>query len=84
MDMDALQMWVWPTLGVVFLICAISVYATRQIGHMEKRRVDGHDTPIPQEVKEHPFSMNPIFWAFLAAFIFMAIVISYYASSSPG
>jgi len=77
------NMWVWPLLGVMFLIGVIGYYATRQITLLENRRQQVNDTPIPQAIKEHPYSLNPIVWVYVASLVFITVVIGYYWASSP-
>jgi len=75
--------WIWPLLSVILLIVIAAYYATRQVTLLENRRKQVNDTPIPQAVKEHPYSLNPVVWVYVSALVFIAIVIAYYAASSP-
>ncbi|PUB17999.1 hypothetical protein [Paenisporosarcina sp. OV554] len=75
-------LWTWPLLGVIVIICAVGFYATRRIMTFERERQQTNDSPIPVAVKEHPYTLNPIFWVFAAALIFISIVIGYYYATS--
>ncbi len=75
--------WTWPLLGVVLFISAIGLYSTWRVMTFERDRQEVNDSPIPQAVKNHPFSLNPILWSLIAALILMFVIIAYYATSSP-
>jgi len=77
-------LWVWPLLGVILIICAIGYYATKRIMVFERRREQSNDSPIPVAIKEHPFTLNPIILVYIAALVFVIILVGYfYATSSP-
>ena len=78
-----MDIWAWPLLGVVIIISAIGLYSTLSIMKFENRRLQTNDSPVSQEVKQHPYTMNPIVWVLLAALVFIAIVIAYYTASLP-
>lgn len=78
-----MDFWTYPLLVVITIISAIGLYGTWSIMKFENRRQQATDSPVSHAVKEHPFSMNPIFWVFVAATVFISIVIAYYAASSP-
>ncbi len=77
-------LWTWPLLGVIIIICAIGYYATRRIMVFERKREQTNDAPIPAAIKDNPISLNPIFLVYVAALVFVIVLIGYfYATSSP-
>ncbi|AYC29075.1 hypothetical protein [Paenisporosarcina cavernae] len=70
-------MWTVPLLIAIVIISAIALYTTMRVLSFEQRRNEAMDSPIPEEVKEHPIVLNPIIWAYLVAFIFIMLVIGY-------
>ena len=77
-------LWTWPLLGVIIIIGAIGFYTTRRIMVFERKREQTNDSPIPVAIKDHPFTLNPIILVYIAALVFVTILIGYfYATSSP-
>ena len=78
----AMGVWTWPLMGVVIIIMAISVYSTLKVMNFERRRQCVNDSPVSEQVKEHPALLNPIFWVYIVALGFMLLMIFVYAVSS--
>ncbi len=76
-----MDIWVFPMIIVVAIICTIALASARK-WHRADATVNGQDSAIPKAIEEHPFSMNPIIWVIAVAGAFMFIVIFYYATSS--
>ena len=73
-----MSIWVWPLIIVIIGMIAISYYATVSIArHQDKAQVI--DKGVSQKVQNHPFTLNPIIWAYLLAALFAGIMIFYYA-----
>ncbi|MCG3087421.1 hypothetical protein [Sporosarcina cyprini] len=75
------DVWVIPTMLVVGIIVWIGIKAVRKL-NMPKVVLNERDRPIPDVVKDHPFTVNPILWVILVSSIFILIVIFYYWGSS--
>jgi flagellar basal body-associated protein FliL len=75
-------LWTWPLLGVIIIIAGIGFYATRKIMVFERERQQTNDAPIPVAVKDHPFTFNPIFLVYVAAAVFVTILIGYFYVTS--
>ncbi len=75
-----LDVWTVPLILVVLIICVIGITAVLKWN--KAVIVIGEDGPIPAEIEEHPFTLNPIIWVVLVATFFIGIVIFYYAASS--
>jgi len=75
--------WTWPLMGIVVIVMAISAYSTIRVMNFEKKRQRVNDSPISEEVKEHPALFNPVFWVYILALGFMLLMIAYLALSSP-
>lgn len=77
-------LWTWPLFGVIIFICAVGFYTTRRIMVFERKREQTNDSPIPVAIKDHPYTLNPIILVYIAALVFVTILIGYfYATSSP-
>lgn len=77
-----MSIWTWPLIGAIVIIGSISFIATRRIMTLETRRAQNNDTPVSQAVKDHPYTMNPIFWVYAVALIFISLVILFYATTT--
>lgn len=67
---------------MIFIIGAIGLYATLKVMRFEKERQSVNDSPISEEVKEHPALFNPVIWVYIIAFGFLFLMVAYYAASS--
>ena len=76
------DVWVIPTILVIGVIALIGFKSVRKL-NMPKVVLNEQDRPIPEVVKDHPFTVNPILWVILVSAVFIAIVIFYYWASSP-
>ncbi|BAQ10346.1 hypothetical protein OXB_1875 [Bacillus sp. OxB-1] len=76
-----MDIWSIPLAIVVLIITAITIWSVRKWRSFDPV-VNGKDSPIPEAIEEHPYTLNPIFWVILVAVFFIGIVIFYYAFSS--
>ena len=76
-----MDIWTVPLIIVILIICMIGSISARK-GHRKETVTQGGDSPIPETVEAHPFTLNPIIWIILIAAFFTGIVIFYYAASS--
>lgn len=73
-----MSIWVWPLIFVVIGIIAISYYSTVSVArHQDKAQV--LDKGVSEKVQDHPFSLNPMIWAYVLAALFTGFMIFYYA-----
>ncbi|MBK3495370.1 hypothetical protein JFL43_11025 [Viridibacillus sp. YIM B01967] len=73
-----MDLWTWPLMATILLICSIGYVVTRHVMKIEEQRVSENDLPVSQAVKDNPMILNPIVWAYGIAFIFVFILIAYY------
>lgn len=71
-------MWTWPLIVVVVIISLISlIWTARFAKHQEVQR-GTNDESYSEIVENNPNMLNPIFWIYGIAGIFMGIVMVYY------
>lgn len=73
--------WLWPSVFVCVLLCAVSYWITILVGKkVEASNVD-EDTPIHEVIADHPFLLNPIIIMYAIFFAFTGIMIFVYWAS---
>lgn len=73
-----MDIWLWPTIAVSLLILAIGLASFRKMDKAIAEPEDGKDRII-EEVRDHPFTLNPILIVIAVASVFVGVVIIYYA-----
>ncbi|WP_336823370.1 hypothetical protein [Sporosarcina sp. USHLN248] len=77
-------MWdIWPVpIGIVIIVIgAVCFFSVRSYNRM-KVVLNERDQNVPDNVENHPFTMNPILWVIGIAALFILFVIFYYWASS--
>lgn len=75
-----MDIWTVPLMFVILIILLIGLMSIRKWKNADAV-IGEKDSPIPEAIEEHPFTLNPIIWIILVAAIFTGIVIFYYATS---
>ncbi|MFC7363616.1 MULTISPECIES: hypothetical protein [Bhargavaea] len=73
-----MDVWLWPTIAVSLLIIAIGLASFRRMDRTVAQTENGEDQ-IADEVRDHPYALNPILIVIAVATIFIGAVIFYYA-----
>ncbi|MCM3087256.1 hypothetical protein M3557_04960 [Bhargavaea ginsengi] len=73
-----MDIWLWPTIAVILLIVAIGLASVRRMDRTVAQTENGEDM-IRDEIRDHPYSLNPILIVIGVATVFITIVIFYYA-----
>jgi hypothetical protein len=58
-------------------VAGYSIYYTFRIAGQEKKLKGEFDTDIPEAVKEHPYTRNPVFLAIIVFTVFVVVMILY-------
>lgn len=75
---NGMDIWLWPTIAVSLLILAIGLASFRRLDRTVADTENGEDR-ISDEVRDHPFTLNPLLVVIAVATVFIGIVIFYYA-----
>ena len=73
-----MDIWLWPTIAVSLLIIAIGLASFRRMDRTVAETENGEDR-IADEVRDHPYALNPILIVIAVAAFFIGAVIFYYA-----
>ncbi|MFC4409388.1 hypothetical protein ACFOZY_02935 [Chungangia koreensis] len=73
-----MSIWLWPLLIVIIGIVLISYFSSVSVTK-QQQKAQVLDKGISQKVHDHPFTLNPIIWAYILAAVFSGILIFYYA-----
>lgn len=73
-----MDIWLWPTIVVSLLIIAIGLASFRKMDRTVAETENGEDQ-ISDEVRDHPFTLNPILIVIAVATVFIGFIIFYYA-----
>lgn len=73
-----MDIWLWPTIAVSLLILAIGLASFRRMDRTVAETENGEDR-IADEVRDHPFTLNPLLIVIAVAAVFIGMVIIYYA-----
>lgn len=77
-----MSMWIFPYIVLTVIVSVISVLSIRKTNEASPLKT-GKDHAIPEVIENHPFTLNPIIWAYLIVAAFIFIVIVYYAAIYP-
>jgi len=70
--------WTWPVIIVGLLICVVSLIWTMRIAKNQEVQEGAHDESYSETVENNPNILNPIFWMYGIAGLFMGFVMIYY------
>ncbi|KZE38309.1 hypothetical protein AV656_05160 [Bhargavaea cecembensis] len=73
-----MDIWLWPTIAVSLLILAIGLASFRRMDRTVAETENGEDQ-IADEVRDHPYALNPILIVIAVSAVFIGFVIFYYA-----
>ncbi|MGG0656825.1 short-chain dehydrogenase [Rummeliibacillus pycnus] len=70
--------WTWPLVFVALMISALSLVWTMRIAKNQEVQSGSNDESVSKTVEENPTMLNPIFWFYGIAGLFMGLVMAYY------
>lgn len=70
--------WTWPLVFVGLMICVVSLIWTMRIAKNQEVQSGTNDESYSKTVENSPTMLNPIFWFYGIAGLFIGIVMIYY------
>lgn len=74
----SMEIWTWPLIFVVLIISLISLIWTARIAKHQEVQKGTNDKSYSEIVENNPNMLNPIFWMYGVAGIFIGMVMVYY------